>query len=107
MLPSCVAPSQVHKSGDSLGNWSGDVGQEIAIRWKNSVWMLHRESMSKLSQWPLCAQASSLEPLSSWTQMLQPHRRSLERSGGDPNSTSKGVLLSSILVAVRFLSHVM
>jgi len=41
MLPSHVAPSQVHESGDSLGNWSGDVGQEIAIRWKNGVWTLH------------------------------------------------------------------
>ena len=24
MLPSHVAPSQVHESGDILGNWSGD-----------------------------------------------------------------------------------
>jgi len=40
MLPSCVAPGQVHKSGDRLGNWSGDGMREIAIRWKNGVWML-------------------------------------------------------------------
>ena len=24
VLPSHVAPGQVHKSGDGLGNWSGD-----------------------------------------------------------------------------------
>jgi len=41
MLPSHVAPSQVHKSGDRLGNWSGDEGGAIAIRWKNGVRMLH------------------------------------------------------------------
>jgi len=40
VLPSHVAPSQVHKSGDRLGNHSGDVGGEIAIRWKNGVWTL-------------------------------------------------------------------
>ena len=37
MLPNRVAPSQVHESGDSLGNWSGDASREVAIRWKNGV----------------------------------------------------------------------
>ena len=37
ILPSHVAPSQVHKSGNSLGNWLGDETWEIAIRWKNGV----------------------------------------------------------------------
>jgi len=41
VLPSPVAPSQVPESGDRLGNQSGDASQEIAIRWKNGVWMLH------------------------------------------------------------------
>ena len=40
VLPSHVAPSQVHASGDRLGNWSGDDGQEMVIRWKNGVRML-------------------------------------------------------------------
>jgi len=37
-----MAPSQVHESGDRLGNWSGDEGKAIAIRWKNGVWTLHQ-----------------------------------------------------------------
>jgi len=41
VLPSHVAPSQVHESGNSLGNWSGDEMREIAVRWKNGVQMLH------------------------------------------------------------------
>jgi len=41
VLPSRVAPSQVHKSGDRLGNWSGDARQLIVIRWKNGVRTLH------------------------------------------------------------------
>ena len=41
VFPSHVAPSQVHKSGDRLGNWSGDASREIAMRSKNGVWMLH------------------------------------------------------------------
>ena len=31
----------MHESGDMLGNQSGDEMQEIVIRWKNVVWMLH------------------------------------------------------------------
>ena len=41
MLPGLVAPGQVHKSGDRLGNQSGDGGQEIVRRWKNDRGMLH------------------------------------------------------------------
>jgi len=37
VLPSHVAPSQVHMSGDRLGNRSGNDGQEMVIRWKNGV----------------------------------------------------------------------
>ena len=42
MLPNRVAPSQVHKSGDRLGNRSGDAEREIVIRWKNGVRMLQQ-----------------------------------------------------------------
>ena len=41
MLPSHVAPSQVHESGDRLGNQSGDESRVIAIRWKNGVQTLY------------------------------------------------------------------
>jgi len=49
VLPSRVAPSQVHKSGDSLGNWSGDEMREIVVRWKNGVWMLHLGTFDRSS----------------------------------------------------------
>jgi len=42
VLPSRVALSQVYKSGNRLGNWSGDEGGALVIRWKNGVWTLHK-----------------------------------------------------------------
>jgi len=47
VLPSHVAPSQVHKSGDRLGNQSGGGGQEVTIRWKNGRGTLHIGSIPK------------------------------------------------------------
>jgi len=40
VLPSPVAPSQVHVSGDRLGNQSGDASCKIVVRWKNGIRML-------------------------------------------------------------------
>jgi len=55
VLPSRVAPSQVHKSGDSLGNRSCDERQEIAIRWKNGVWTLQAAMSTTVSPpWAMC-----------------------------------------------------
>ena len=58
MLPSCVASSPVHESGDRLGNRSGDASQEIAIRWKNGVRMLQCCSLVLFSVLAYCLAAS-------------------------------------------------
>ena len=52
MLPSQVAPSQVHRLGGWLGNWSGDEIGMMLIRLKNDLGTLHPNCLTEEKQCP-------------------------------------------------------